>query len=109
MAQIASTHVPSPSKWCRGTCRCEACHEARKLYCRQWKALQRIEAGAEPASRVPTFAVKMHLQRLERAGMSRRAIARSAGVSPAVVTRLSKPTTKRASSITVRLILAVEP
>jgi hypothetical protein len=108
MAPVASPHVPSASAGRKGRCRCEECRGLGRLYARQWKALEILKAGGEPASRVPTNGVMTHVRALERAGLSRREISRRAGVAPGTITRLMKPGT-RASAITIRLLRSVEP
>jgi hypothetical protein len=70
-------------------------------------AVRRVRAGAEPATRVPADVARHRLGELEETGLTRSAIARRAGVSASVVSRLANPTTLRVSRITAAAVLSL--
>lgn len=69
--------------------------------------MRRVRAGAYPATRITADRARRHLRRLERAGLTRTAVAQRAGVSAATISRLAKTSTARVSRITAAAVLGV--
>lgn len=95
------------SGWRWHKCRCELCHAALLDEARLAWASAQVRRGHDPATRVPAIFARDHIAALERSGLTRTTIARRAGVSAGTISRLSKPSTARASRITVLAVLEV--
>jgi AraC-like DNA-binding protein len=78
-------------------------HKAAKV----WWATAQLRRGREPASYVAAGRVRARIEVLRADGWTSSRIARAAGVAPATVCRIRKPTTRWCSRIVARAILAV--
>lgn len=67
-----------------------------------------MRRGRDPASYVAAVKVRDHVDQLVAGGWTRRRIAAAAGVAPATLTRIGKPSTKWCSGIVARAVLGVD-
>ena len=92
--------------WRQG-CRCSRCRRALHTRSKIWWATRQVRRGRDPASYVAAGRVRLHLEQLVADGWTANAIARSALVSPATVSRIRRAETRWCSRIVARSILAV--
>jgi hypothetical protein len=95
--------------WRHHKCRCPACHRALLDESKLRAALRRIDAGADPATRVPAEPTRRHLAKLTAAGMTRAEVAQAAGVSHMTIGRIANPATRRVSRITAAALHTIPP
>lgn len=92
--------MPSIDAFAHGTrakyvcgCRCDACRTANRMYARK-RAKTRIFHGGNPL--VPAEPARLHLRRLSRDGVGRRAVERASGVPNSILLEIR---TKRKAMI----------
>jgi hypothetical protein len=95
--------------WRHHKCRCAACHRALLDESKLRAALRRIDAGADPATRVPAAPLRRHLAKLTAAGMTRAQVAELAGVHRVTIDRVARPATRHVTRITAAGLRAVTP
>ena len=104
MTHTCTNHVPGMySCYARHACRCHDCREAAR---RVHKRAQHARRQGIP-SRVAADPARRHVAALLNAGMGRAEIARLAGVSPVVITRLIRGDTLRLTPETDRRLRGV--
>ncbi len=105
MTHTCTNHVPGMySCYARHACRCHDCREAAR---RVHKRAQHARRQGIP-SRVAADPARRHVAALLSAGMGRAEVARLAGVSPVVITRLIRGDTLRLTPETDRRLRGVQ-